>query len=121
MIAANEDALICDFAETYGILDYRALPVHLLATLAVGLRDDARIKQYLTGVKVSQNTLLLAAAVDKLSFLAWTKTKSAQSGHNPPKSILDIVLGTKKERDFMAFDTGAEFEAERRRLLGEGG
>ena len=37
MIALDQNALICDFAETYGIYNYRALPVSLLATLAVGL------------------------------------------------------------------------------------
>ena len=33
MIASSEDALVCDMAETYGVFDYRALPVPLLAKL----------------------------------------------------------------------------------------
>lgn len=43
MILTDEDALICDFAETYNVLDYRALPLRTAATLASGLRADARI------------------------------------------------------------------------------
>ena len=44
MIRFDEDALICDLAETYHIYDYRSLPVKLVATLSAGLRDDSRIK-----------------------------------------------------------------------------
>lgn len=43
MILTDEDALICDLAETYNVLDYRALPVRTTAALASGLRADARI------------------------------------------------------------------------------
>ncbi len=46
MITTNEDALICDLAETYGLLDYRAHGARLIATLAAGLRPGARIFQY---------------------------------------------------------------------------
>lgn len=35
MLNLSEDALICDFAETYHIYDYRSLPLRLVATLAV--------------------------------------------------------------------------------------
>lgn len=49
MMAADEDALACDFAETYGILDMRQLPAGKLATLAAGLRENSRIKLHLGG------------------------------------------------------------------------
>ena len=49
MVASDEDALICDFAETYHILDYKALPLKLRATLASGLRDSSRSKLILHG------------------------------------------------------------------------
>lgn len=117
MMSANKDALVCDLAETYGIFDYRALPVPLLATLAVGLRDDARIKMHMSGMSVPQNTLLLAAALDKLSLLVWSKTKDAQSGTNRPKPILGALLGQKRERGVTAFDTAEEFENARAAIL----
>jgi len=45
MIHTDEDALICDLAETYHIFNYRELPPSLAATLSVGLKDDSRIKK----------------------------------------------------------------------------
>lgn len=54
MLAADRDALICDLAETYRVLDYRALPVELLATLAAGLRPDARIWQKIAALREEQ-------------------------------------------------------------------
>lgn len=47
MILTDEDALICDLAETYHVLDYRALPLKTAAALASGLRADARIFEVL--------------------------------------------------------------------------
>lgn len=118
MLSANRDALVCDLAETYGIFDYKALPVPLLATLAVGLRDDSRIKMYLSGMKVSQNTILLAAAVDKLSLLVWSKTKDGQRGRNRPKSIVGAMLGEEKKSTITSFDTAEAFEAAKAEILG---
>ncbi len=34
MIAVDEDALVCDLAETYGIYDYRQLPITRVAVFA---------------------------------------------------------------------------------------
>ena len=36
MIFTDEEALICDLAETYQIFDYRSLPVRTVATLSAG-------------------------------------------------------------------------------------
>lgn len=120
MIATDESALICDLAETYGIFDYRALPVRLLATLSVGLRENSRIKTKLTGTKVQPELLLLAAAVDRLSLLVWSKTTDAENGINAPKSIVDILNGdTAPESDIVTFETAEEFEAARKEIIGE--
>ena len=43
MLATDETALVCDLAETYGIYDYRSYPATVIATFAVGLRENARI------------------------------------------------------------------------------
>ena len=119
MLAEDRDALICDLAETYGIFDYRALPVSQLATLAAGLRGDSRIKMRLSGSKIPRSEMLLAAAVDRLSLLVWFLSKE---GTERPKSILDILLGEKEESrsDAVAFETGEDFEAEWRRMTGVG-
>lgn len=119
MISADRDALLCDFAETYGIYDLRALPVSTLATLAVGLREDSRIKTRLLGPRVSKSELLLAAAVDRLSMLLWTKTEDGQNNVNRPKSILSVLVGEKEqESDVKSFDSDEEYEQEWARITG---
>jgi len=121
MITANEDALVCDLAETYGIFDYRALPAVLLATLAVGLRENSRIKLHLSGAKAPQDTLLLAAALDKLSFLAWAQTEDARKGRNRPRSMLAVLLDAPEEDDspVVTFAAPDDFERAWAALTGE--
>lgn len=118
MIHEDEDALICDLAETYRVFDYRALPVRLLATLCCGLREDSRIRMKLSGMKVSMEIVLLAAAVDKLSFLAWSRTKDAEEGRNRPSSIVSILTGHAEEKDILAFETAEEFEMAKAKAQG---
>lgn len=119
MISLDRDALICDLAETYGIYDLRALPVSTLATLAVGLREDSRIKMCISGVKVSRMEMLLAAAVDRLSLLVWAKTENGRNNVNRPKSILDIILGEEAQKsDVRSFASAEDFEDEWARITG---
>jgi hypothetical protein len=118
MMAEDKTALICDLAETYGVLNYRELPVETLAALSVGLRENSRIKMKLSGTKAEPDILLLAAAVDRLTFLAWSKTKDAEKGRNRPRSIVDVITGKKSENDILAFDTAEEFEAARKSIIG---
>ena len=120
MIGADKDAVICDLAETYGIFDYRALPVEMLATLVVGLRDSSRIKMHIAGSKSAQDTLLIAAAVDRLSLIVWSMSKDAQTGENRPSMLLPVLMNGKQEdRNNIntVFESGEEFEAERNRLI----
>lgn len=118
MLAADRDALVCDLAETYGILEYRALPAGLLAVLASGLRENARIRQTLAAQPADTHTLLLAAMVDRLSFLAWAQTRQAQQGTGRPPSVLQALLGQPNTPGgLVAFDTAADYEAARAKIL----
>lgn len=120
MIGADRDAVICDLAETYGIFDYRALPVEMLATLVVGLRDSSRIKMHIAGSESAQDTLLIAAAVDRLSLIVWSMSKDAQTGENRPNMLLPVLMNGKQEErnnSNTVFGSGEEFEAERERLI----
>ena len=119
VIAADEDMLICDLAETYGILQYRSHPARLIATLTAGLRDDSRVKMRLTGTKAPLDTLLLAAAADRLTWLSWAQTEQARSGTGQPNSVLETLLGKTGGTDspVLAFDTGDDFEAARAKIL----
>jgi len=116
MICLDEDALICDFAETYHILDYTALPPTMAGVLACGLRDDSRIKLVMTGQKVSTDTMLRAGILDRLSILAWQNTEDGHNGSNMPPSVVSRLLG-EDEPDNMSFDSGAEFLAYRESLI----
>lgn len=122
MLAADRDALICDLAETYGIFDYRALPVPLLATLAAGLREDSRIKMRMSGARVPVRDLLLATVADKLSLLVWFLSKDGQNGANRPGSFAMILLGEQQSQGGEAetFDTAEEFEREWKKRTGVG-
>lgn len=104
MIETDEDALICDFAETYNVLNYKALPLNLAATLAVGLRADSRIMLKMSHQKIDYNVILRAAILDRLSFLAWSKTKDAETGKNRPESIVSKLMEEPKENDIVAFE-----------------
>ena len=119
MLAVDRTALICDLAETYGILDYKVLPVETLAALSVGLRENSRIKMKLSGAKVQPDFLLLAAAVDRLSLLVWSKTKEAEKGRKRPKLLVEVLNGKKKESDVMAFNTVEEWERAKAKIIGE--
>lgn len=115
MVAKDEDALVCDFAEYYHIYNWRELPISYAATLAFGLSDNSRSKMALSGTKAPLNTVLLAAAVDRLSYLVWAKTKDAQSGKNAPKMITPLILSDEDDKT-EAYDTAEDFFAAWERL-----
>lgn len=109
MIAADEDALICDFAETYHIYDYKALPVSYAAALACGLGPDSRIKMAISGTKIPTDVALQAGIIDRLSLMLWMQTEDGAKGRNRPKSLLDELTREKQENQVTAFSSGDEF------------
>lgn len=123
MIATDEDALVCDLAETYHVFDYRSLPARFVATLAAGLRESSRIKLKMAGMPCTSETLLLAMAVDRLSLLFWAKTEDGQKNRNRPESLYMRILGLneKPENNVVAFASGSDFETARQRILNGGG
>ena len=118
MIRKDEDALICDLAETYQIYDYKRLPLQAVATFAIGLSEDSRIKMKLRGQKVTFKTMLMAALHDQLNLLLWSKTKDGAKGINKPKLITQALTGGADKGDGEAFDSGKAFEERRKELLG---
>ena len=121
MIQTDEDALICDLAETYHIYNYKELPPLTVALFCNGLREDSRIKLKMSGQRVKIDTLLLAFIVDRLSILVWSKTKNGQKGRNQPKSIVDSINKPIREKEGMSFNTGEEFEKMKLKILKGGG
>lgn len=121
----DEDALICDLAETYQIYDYKQLPLNQVAVFAYGLRDDSRIKQIMSDQIVSLEITLLANIVDRLSISLWLQTKDGQKGVNRPTSIAEMLTKNHKEerdeRDYLVFESGEDFENYRKALLAKTG
>lgn len=116
MINLDEDALICDLAETYHILNYKGLSLRLVATLSNGLSEDSRIKRKVANRRLTLNDALTAAAVDKLTQILWTKTEDAKRGRNKPQSILDM-LEHPAERQHKTFSSVEAFERRRAQIM----
>jgi hypothetical protein len=113
----DEDALICDLAETYHIFDMYSHPVELISTLAMGLRNDSRIKMKVAGMKVKPELLIMARIADNTALNLYAKTKDAQHGRNYPKSLVEALLTEKKPSETpKEFNSGAEFMKEWQRL-----
>ena len=119
MLHTDRGALLCDLAETYNIYDIKAHPATRIALFSAGLRDDSRIKMKLSGMRTSNEILLLAYAVDRLSVLIWQNTKDGQKGKNRPKSIADAILNgdTVKQHKTTGFDTPEAFMNAREKII----
>jgi len=121
MISADRGALICDLAETYGIYDYRSLPVRTVATLSVGLREDSRIKMKLNGGRVDyDNKVLIGLVYDRLTDIlaylgAFKKNKPASIAYK----LMNIEEGTAKD-GIVAYSSAEAFERARKKIVEEG-
>ena len=97
-------------AETYGVFDWRALPLVTAATLAQGLPATSRVARRLTGERITDNaTILLAVIADRVGHIGWMFSQDGQNGKNHPPSLLEKLMG--KEPPETGYDTGDEFLA----------
>ena len=112
MIGHDEDALICDMAETYHIYRFDDFDAGYIATLAAGLRDNARIVKKITGCDLSMAELLAAVTADNLTVL----NHGLAGGKKRPHLFTErLSLGVKEEKK--GFASGVEFDAWRRSFL----
>lgn len=118
MINTDEDALICDFAETYRIYNYKSLPCKLVGILACGMRNESRIIMKLSGSRMTTDQMLLASVVDNTRMIAWLQSDYGEKGINRPESITAQLLGETAESATISFDSGQDFDDEWRRLTG---
>lgn len=117
MIALDEDALICDFAETYHIYDIYRLPCEYIATLACGLRDDSRIRMKMNGLKVDFKYLLWAHIADNTAITAWLNSENAAKGKDRPPSFVGALLNKVDDSEQLRqFESGADFDNEWERI-----
>lgn len=120
MINVDEEALICDFAETYRIYNYKSFPLQMVGTFACGLRPDSRIGMRISDSKLTTDQTLLALVADNTRAIAWLNSSDGAKGINRPKSIVDALAREKKTADstMETFETGQDFDDEWRRLTG---
>lgn len=118
MIAADEDAVVCDFAETYHVFDYRALPLQTAATLACGLRDGSRIRAKLAGTTAGMDTLMLVQIRDALENIRWMFSEDGKARKNPPVFLAPKLLVDERQPAAKGrFCSAAEFEQFRARIM----
>ena len=106
MLATDRDALVCDIAETYHILDIWALPVDLLAVLASGLRDNSRIKMKMAGMKYIPLETVLPQVADRLTLIYC----SLNGIKDVPQMITDIMVADKPKKQAAGFNSPEEFK-----------
>lgn len=109
MIELDEGALICDFAETYQVYDYRSLPLRLAATLASGLRENSRIKLLMAGAPAPLDSILLASIADRIEIFRYSFSENAKYGQHIPVSLVETLYGEREKAG--GFRTPEEFEA----------
>lgn len=120
MRAFDNDALICDFAEYYGVLDYTRLPVGYAASLADGLPRDSRIRMRMRKDEYTFQEQILINILDSVNLIMWIL---AQKGNKKkikkPISIWKRLSNKKKNDtdDVMKFRTPEDFKAARERIL----
>lgn len=112
-MATDEDALVCDFAETYHVYDYRQLKPSYAATLAAGLREGSRIRTVLGGIPTPLPLYLQMAELDALNLIAWLNSSDGADGKNRPKSLLKAF--TDDGSTVQGFDSGEDFMTEWKR------
>lgn len=122
MMQIDEDALICDLAETYHILDdIGLLPARKVAVLSVGLRETSRIKMKMIGTPVPNDILLLAQIIDRLNIMLWRETKDGHKGINRPESIAEALLHPEKMQtkkiNVSSFTSPEDFWKARQRII----
>lgn len=113
----DEDALVCDLAETYGIYDYKQLPLLKVAVFAYGLSDDSRIKRRFSQQKVDLDTLILASLYDQFNVLLY----AFSSKGDQPLSLTDTLMDrpTQSTRKEHVFQSREDFNRARQQLLEE--
>lgn len=116
MLSLDENALICDLAETYQIYDYRSLPVFTVAALSAGLRENSRIMTIMRGGTLLSQEHILAMIYDLL-LIRFTDGRAKEY-------LCDVFEGTKKAKKepqerTRSYDSPEEYEQARRKAIGE--
>lgn len=116
----DRDALICDMAEYYHVLDIDSIPVGTLAALANGLPGKSRSVSAITGCEFPADYELLAIIADRLGMLMWMFSEDGRKNINRPESVIRMN-DEQKDGQVESFSDGEDFIAAREQLLKKGG
>ena len=121
MLGLDRDALICDLAETYGVLNYKELPIDTLATLCSGLHEDSRIRMRMMDCKEVAPSFALIRIADTLTVVKYM-LESLASKDKPSLPMLyqDIMTGKHTPKEQTGFSSIQEFEEARKRIIDNG-
>ena len=89
------------------MLDWRALPVRLAATLAAGLPETSRSLRKAAGRTVDFETELLAYAADRLTQVLWW----LHSDTSKPPSVLADLCGEADSSNVQSYASAEEIDA----------
>lgn len=104
----SEDLMICDLAETYGILDYKQIKPNILAVLVIGLPKDSRIMRKVSNAKLGYKDSVLALIFDALQVIAYNQ--GHKKGAKRPESLYKRLTAEDKKDEYMTFTSPEEFE-----------
>ena len=91
------------------MLDWRALPLGLAATLAAGLPEGSRSLRLAQGRQVPLETELLAYAADHLTQIVWGL---AGDRSKPPSVVADLLgLSARQGGPVQSYASGQDFDA----------
>lgn len=105
--------MICDLLETYHVFNYRELSPLFIGTLLLGLRDDSRVKQKISGSKVGLDTAILIDLSDTLRRIFGMLGRV----RNVPL-LSSIIFKEDEDNETMSFATPEDFEKFRKRKGG---
>lgn len=100
------------------MLDWRALPLRLAATLAAGLPETSRSMMKASGKTVPLHIELQAYTADRLTQILWGLSNDTRT---VPSVLADLHgLSADSDTDMQSYDSPEEFEAALAALKGGG-
>jgi len=75
--------------------------------LAIGLKEDSRIKMAITDNKLNTNQMLLGAIADRVGLLVWQNTENGRKGVKHPVSII-TEINRDHSKDIKGFTSGED-------------
>ena len=120
MRAIHEDALICDFAQYYHVLNIDTLDVRTAAVLALGLPEKCRVIREMRETGYDPDLLYRYSILDAVRNVEWAVLQAhSKKKLKRPKSLVKKLLekNTEQVQEIRGFDTPEEFEAAKLRIL----